>query len=120
MYSDPKVQGITDVTVIIHENYGAANDPKYRGQWDIAVVRLNTPLTFTTMFSLRVSRVLQFLSVPIVFLLDSEEPKVDVSDKVLYVCNKYPQFTIDYINIVPSTICYYPSMLSAFMSVFKE
>jgi len=46
MYSDRKVQHITDVTVTVHENYAAANCPKYRGQWDIAVVRLNTPLTF--------------------------------------------------------------------------
>ena len=46
MYSDPKVQRFEDVTVTIHENYGAANSPKYVGHWDIAVVRLNTPLTF--------------------------------------------------------------------------
>ena len=47
MYNDPKAQHITDVTVTIHEQYASANQYGYYGFYDIAVVRLNTPLTFS-------------------------------------------------------------------------
>jgi len=39
------VQHIRDVTVMIYEKYGLGNSASY-GYFDIAVIRLNTPLTF--------------------------------------------------------------------------